>query len=215
MRCGAVVVAAGSGQRFGGPKQFAMLDGRVVAARSIELCRSVADVVVLVAPRDAQEFAHGADQVVEGGDTRSESVRRGLAALPGDVDTVIVHDAARPLATERLFFSVLAELADEEVDAAIPGLEPTDTIKRIVTRDGRRWVVETLDRTELATIQTPQAFRVSSLRRAHAAQAEATDDAALIEAMGGTVVVVAGELENLKLTSPGDLELAERMLERR
>ena len=110
---------------------------------------------------------------------------------------------------------MLAELADEEVDAAIPGLEPTDTIKRIVTRDGRRWVVETLDRTELATIQTPQAFRVSSLRRAHAAQAEATDDAALIEAMGGTVVVVAGELENLKLTSPGDLELAERMLERR
>jgi len=215
MRCGAVVVAAGSGQRFGGPKQFAMLDGRVVAARSIELCRSVADVVVLVAPSDAQELTHGADQVVEGGATRSESVRRGLMALPDDVDTVIVHDAARPLATERLFFAVVAELSDEDVDAAIPGLEPTDTIKRVVARDGRRWVVETLDRTELATIQTPQAFRVKSLRRAHAAHAEATDDAALIEAMGGTVVVVPGELENLKLTSPGDLELAERMMERR
>ena len=85
----------------------------------------------------------------------------------------------------------------------------------MVARDGRRWVVETLDRTELATIQTPQAFRVKSLRRAHAAHAEATDDAALIEAMGGTVVVVPGEQENLKLTSPGDLELAERMMERR
>lgn len=212
MRCGAVVVAAGSGQRFGGLKQFATLGGASIASRSIELCRSVADVVILVAPSDALDQTHGADEVVAGGETRSESVRRGLHALPDEVSVIVIHDAARPLASEELFFSVVAELNDEKVDAAIPGLEPSDTIKRVEVRDGRQWVVETIDRRALASIQTPQAFRASALRAAHHRGGEATDDAALIERAGGTVVVVAGEPDNVKITSPSDLDLAERII---
>ena len=215
MRCGAVVVAAGSGQRFGGAKQFSILRGEVVAARSVALCRSVAEIVVLVVPDGATENTYGADTVVVGGATRSASVRRGLDALPDDVTIIVIHDAARPLATEDLFSSVVEQLLDETVDAAIPGLAPTDTIKRIEERDGRCWVAETIDRTSLATVQTPQAFRARSLRSAHGGDPDATDDAALIEAAGGTVVVVPGEIDNVKITAPGDLELAERILEHR
>jgi 2-C-methyl-D-erythritol 4-phosphate cytidylyltransferase len=209
------VVAAGSGQRFGGPKQFFELDGISVAERSVTLCRSVAEVVVLVTLASSTQESYGADFVVAGGATRSGSVRAGLAVLPEDLDVVVIHDAARPLASERLFFSVVAELANEGVDAAIPGLPLADTIKWIARRDARAIVVETLVRDELVAVQTPQAFRSESLRRAHEQGGEATDDAALIESLGGTVVVVAGEAENFKITQPSDLDAAERIAERR
>lgn len=215
MRCAAIVVAGGSGRRFGGHKQFSALAGISVASRSVSACRAVADEVVLVVPADADGADHGADRVVTGGATRSDSVRAGLAAVDEAVDVVVVHDAARPLATERLFLSVVAELSDESVDAAIPGLPVTDTIKRTVEAAGRRRSVETLVRDELVAVQTPQAFRRSSLVAAHAGRAEATDDAALLEALGLAVVVVPGEEENLKLTSPHDLIAAERIVEAR
>ena len=207
----AIVVAGGSGTRFGGLKQFAQLEGVTVAARSIAACRAVAPTVVLIAPAGTTE-GHGADAVVTGGETRAASVRAGLAALKEDVDVVVVHDAARPLATERLFFSVVAELADERVDGAICAVPVTDTIKRVVEIDGRRRVDTTLERSELVAVQTPQAFRASALRTAHASGAEATDDAALVEALGGLVVVVGGDDENLKLTSPVDLAAATEIL---
>ena len=132
-----------------------------------------------------------------------------------NAEVVVVHDAARPLASERLFLAVVAELADAALDGAIPGLAITDTIKRVIDVEGRRRAIETLDRSELVAVQTPQAFRRSALVAAHAGAPEATDDGALVEALGGAVVVVPGESENLKITSPGDLLLASQMMEGR
>jgi 2-C-methyl-D-erythritol 4-phosphate cytidylyltransferase len=209
------VVAGGSGSRFGGHKQFADLAGVSVAARSVAACRCVADVVVLVAPEGKAVDHHGADTVVVGGRTRSESVRAGLAVLADDVDVVIVHDAARPLASERLFYAVVAELANPDVAGATVATPVVDTIKQVVEVDGRRRVVGTLDRSSLVAVQTPQGFRREVLVAAHADGAEATDDAALVEALGATVVVVDGDLDNLKLTSPSDLLDAERIVELR
>ena len=215
MRCSAIVVAGGSGRRFGGHKQFMSLVGESVAARSVAACRAVADEVILVVPADVEMSDHGADRVVVGGATRSGSVRAGLVAVDPSAEVVVVHDAARPLATERLFLSVVAELSDESIDGAIPGLAVTDTIKRVVEVEGRRRAIETLDRTQLVAVQTPQAFRRTALVAAHAGAPEATDDGALIEALGGAVVVVPGEEENLKITSPSDLLAASRIVEDR
>ncbi len=212
MKCSAIVVAGGSGNRFGGLKQFALLHGESVAARSVTLCRTIADTVVLVVPAGMTDETHGADRVVEGGGNRSMSVRAGLAALDDDVEVVVIHDAARPLASERLFSSVVAELSDESLDGAIVGLPVVDTIKQ-VTRVGERIRVhETIDREQYVTVQTPQAFRAAVLRQAHQQHETATDDAALVEALGGIIVVVPGEDENIKITSPADVVIAEKLL---
>jgi 2-C-methyl-D-erythritol 4-phosphate cytidylyltransferase len=144
---------------------------------------------------------------ITGGATRSESVRRGLDAVPAEADIIVIHDAARPLASAALFDAVIAAVRDG-ADGAIPGVAVTDTVKRV---DGSR-VVETLDRATLVAVQTPQAFKAAALRDAHAAGGEATDDAALVEAAGGTVVVVPGEARNIKITTPADLRVAEALL---
>jgi 2-C-methyl-D-erythritol 4-phosphate cytidylyltransferase len=207
----AVVVAGGRGVRFGGPKQFSVLGDETVAARSVRVSRSVADFVVLVVPDEYDGPGEGADAVVPGGDTRAASVRAGLKALP-DCDVVVVHDAARPLASRRLFAAVV-DAVTAGADAAIPGLRVTDTIKRIANRDGQSIVVGTIDRSELVTVQTPQAFRRDVLERAHHTLSDATDDAALVEAMGGVVVIVSGEVSNLKITDPSDLQRVAAALE--
>jgi 2-C-methyl-D-erythritol 4-phosphate cytidylyltransferase len=194
----AIVVAAGAGTRFGRPKQFELLCGRRVLDWSTAAVGAACDGVVAVLPADRLEPG-----TQPGGATRSESVRAGLAALPDDVEIVVVHDAARPLAGRALFERVIAAVR-AGADAAIPVIPVDDTIKRVV---GER-VTETLDRATLVAVQTPQAFRATALRRAHAGQAEATDDAALIEARGGTVVTVAGDRRNFKLTTPDDLLIA-------
>ncbi|MBW4029215.1 MAG: 2-C-methyl-D-erythritol 4-phosphate cytidylyltransferase [Acidobacteria bacterium] len=211
MTVAAVVVAGGRGVRFGGPKQFSLLAGESVAAHSVRASRSVAHYVVLVVPEGFTATDEGADVVVSGGETRADSVRAGLKALP-DCDVVVVHDAARPLASPRLFAAVVEAIA-KGADAAIPGLSVTDTVKRVVRRNGQSVVTGTLDRSELVTVQTPQAFRRSVLERAHAALDDATDDAALVEAIGGTVVVVVGDSQNVKITEPADLERVARTLE--
>jgi 2-C-methyl-D-erythritol 4-phosphate cytidylyltransferase len=202
----AIVVAGGGGRRFGGPKQFEDLHGRRVLDWSLAAAGAACDGVVPVVPADrlAGEPAPGA---VAGGATRSGSVRAGLAAVPGDAEIVVVHDAARPLAGAELFRRTVAAVRDG-ADAAVPGVPVTDTVKRV--DDGR--VVETVDRSRLVAVQTPQAFRVAVLRRAHAGDPEATDDSALVEAVGGTVVVVEGDPRNLKLTSPDDLLVARALL---
>jgi 2-C-methyl-D-erythritol 4-phosphate cytidylyltransferase len=123
----------------------------------------------------------------------------------GDADVIVVHDAARPLASDALFYAVV-EAVRAGADAAVPGLAITDTVKR-VTHDGSLVIIhETVPRDELMTVQTPQAFSREALTRAHASSNEATDDAALVEAVGGRVVVVPGEVDNIKITSRNDLE---------
>ena len=206
----AVVVAGGSGQRFGLLKQFALLADRPVAEWAVAACRpSSSGVVLVVPPENAKGPDHGADVVVEGGATRSESVRRGLSAVPDDADVIIVHDAARPLASQALFRAVLNAVTMGGADGAIPALAVSDTIKVV---DATRTVTATLDRTALVAVQTPQAFEAALLRRAHAGGTEATDDAALVEALGATVRVVPGDPRNLKITTPADLDTAEHLL---
>lgn len=213
VRVWTIVVAGGSGQRFGAPKQFASLfgDERVID-RSCDVARSCAGRVVVVLPSADQvenwRAARPDDVAVVGGSTRSESVRAGLAAVPADADIVCVHDAARPLATAALFEAVVAAVR-AGADGAVPALPVTDTVK-VVDPSGA--VVSTPDRSTLVTVQTPQAFAASVLRAAHASGAEGTDDAALVEQAGGRVVVVTGESWNHKITDPADLDRARALL---
>ncbi len=209
-RVWAVVVAGGSGRRFGEMKQFALLADRPVVEWAVAACRPSSSGVVLVVPHGAADrVGHGADVVVEGGASRTESVRCGLAAVPEEAEVIIVHDAARPLASDALFRAVIAAVANGGADAAVPGLPLSDTIKVV---DGAQTVTATLDRSALVAVQTPQAFSAGLLRRAHAGGAEATDDAALLEALGATVRVVPGDPRNLKITTPADLGTAERLV---
>ena len=207
----AIVVAAGSGTRFGGPKQYEPLGGKRVLDWSLEAAAAACDGVVLVVPADrAGDPEPLAAAVVPGAETRSGSVRAGLAATPPHAAVIVVHDAARPLATADLFTAAVKAVRDG-ADGAIAAVPITDTVKRVA--DGA--VVETIDRRRLVAVQTPQAFDAALLRRAHAELGEATDDAALVEAAGGTVVVVPGDAHNLKVTNPADLAVAATLLERR
>jgi 2-C-methyl-D-erythritol 4-phosphate cytidylyltransferase len=204
----AIVVAAGSGSRFGGAKQWAPLAGRRVVDWSIDAARSVADGVVLVVPADEVETVAepAVDVVVAGGDTRSASVRAGLAAVPGDAEVVLVHDGARPLAEHDLFRAVVDGVL-AGADAVVPVAQVVDTIT-----DGHGTPV---DRDALRSVQTPQGFRASALRAVHAGQPEATDDATLVVAGGGRLRHVHGDRWNLKITEPDDLVVAEALMEQR
>ncbi|HEY5121286.1 MAG TPA: 2-C-methyl-D-erythritol 4-phosphate cytidylyltransferase [Acidimicrobiales bacterium] len=204
MSVAAVVVAGGQGVRFGGPKQFAQMTGSTVTQRSVQGARSVASLVVLVVPEGYNGNGEGADVVVTGGASRAASVRAGLARCD-DVEIVVVHDAVRPLATPELFAKVVAAVI-AGADAAVPGLAITDTVKRVAPEGSWSVILNTVERDDLVTVQTPQAFRRDVLVRAHESGQEATDDSALVESIGARVVVVAGELENLKITEPGDVE---------
>jgi 2-C-methyl-D-erythritol 4-phosphate cytidylyltransferase len=204
----AIVVAAGSGSRFGAAKQFAPLGRRTVLDRAVAGARDACDGVVVVVGDDAQWEPPDGVRCAPGGATRSDSVRAGLALVPADADVVVVHDAARPLASRALYASVIAAVR-EGADAAIPALPVIDTVKRIA--DGR--VVATVPRADLVLVQTPQAFRTDALRAAHREGGIETDDAALVEAGGGTVAVVPGETRNLKVTVAADLELVQALLD--
>jgi 2-C-methyl-D-erythritol 4-phosphate cytidylyltransferase len=209
-----VIVAAGSSSRFGtgAAKQYEPLAGRRVVDWSIDAARSVSDGLVLVVAEAYSDLPEPAvDAVVLGGPERSDSVRAGLAVVPDSAEVIVVHDAARPLATSALFVAVVGTVG-EGVDGAIPGEPPLDTIKHVGDDHGRTVVVSTLDRANLRAVQTPQAFRASALRRAHAGGGQATDDAALVESVGGTVVVVDGDRANIKITHPADLAYAEHLL---
>ena len=207
-----IVVAAGSGSRFGAPKQFLDLAGVRVIDRSVaEAVRHSEGVVVVVppdpVPNDHDPTATGdvTLRVVTGGASRSASVRRGLAMVPDSAEVIVVHDAARPLVSASVFQAAIAEVRSG-ADAAVPVVPLTDTIRR---RSGGA-----VDRNELVAVQTPQAFRSELLRSAHEGAVEATDDAAVVEAVGGTVVFVDGERRNLKITTPYDLQLAAAWLAR-
>jgi 2-C-methyl-D-erythritol 4-phosphate cytidylyltransferase len=203
-----VVVAGGSGARFGAAKQYERIGvDRVLDLAVRTACACSSGVVVVVPAADVGREATllgPAVAVVAGGATRSESVRAGLAAVPADATVVCVHDAARPFASQELFAAVV-EAVRGGTDGAVPGVPVTDTIKVV---DGTGAVVDTPARDRLVAVQTPQAFRAEALRRAHADGSDGTDDAALVERAGGRVVVVPGEPGNGKITHPDDLRRA-------
>ena len=208
MQSWAIVVAAGSGTRFGTAKQFARLGRGRVIDHAVATARESCDGVVVVLPADVDWDAPAGVRTTVGGATRSDSVRAGLACLPEGVDVVVVHDAARPLASRRLFAAVIGAVVDG-ADGAVPAVAVADTLRRV--EDGR--VVETVAREGLMAVQTPQAFRTSALVHAHERGGVDTDDAALVEAAGGHVAVVEGERRNFKLTLVDDLELAQALVE--
>jgi 2-C-methyl-D-erythritol 4-phosphate cytidylyltransferase len=212
-----IVVAAGSGSRFGAPKQFLDLRGVRVVDRSIATAaRHSAGVVVVtpaepiagVAPIVAPDDSGHDDlqfRVVAGEKTRAGSVRRGLAAVPLDAGIVLVHDGARPLATDEIYSRVI-EAVRAGADAVTPAVPVADSLRR---RGGG-----TVDRREIVAVQTPQGFPADVLRAAHQKGEEASDDVTVVENDGGKVVVVDGDRRNLKLTTPLDLDLAEVFLDR-
>jgi 2-C-methyl-D-erythritol 4-phosphate cytidylyltransferase len=203
-----IVVAGGTGQRFGAPKQFARLAGIAVVDRALAAAREACDSVVVVVPEDTTWRPPDGIPTALAGATRSDSVRAGLAAVDLGADIVVVHDAARPLASRALFAAVVDAIR-AGADAAVPAIPVVDTLKRVV--DGR--VVETVARDGIVAVQTPQAFRAAALRAAHEHRGVDTDDAALVELNGGTVVTVPGEPRNLKVTVAADLELAQALLD--
>ena len=210
----AVIVAAGSGDRFGRPKQFEQLGERRVVDWAIAAAREVCDGVVVVVPPSwpfSEETCTDVDSVVRGGASRSESVRAGLDHVPAEAEVIVVHDAARPGAPAELFRRVTAAIASG-ADAAVPGLAVADTIKTVDDQGADRVVTGTPDRSRLVAVQTPQAFRAEALRVAHVQRGDATDDAALIEHAGGRVVVVEGDPRAHKITAPHDLALVAAFL---
>lgn len=231
-RTAAIVPAAGRGERLGpgAPKALRNLGGQpllVHAVRALSTARSV-DLVVVAAPEEElaavqsllePEIGGTELRVVAGGRTRQESVALALRVLPTEVDVVLVHDAARPLAPDDLADAVVSAVRAGAA-AVVPGIPVADTVKQV---DPAGRVEATLDRSVLRAVQTPQGFQRPVLEAAHAAfaasagddGAAATDDAGLVERLGGTVLVVAGAEEAFKVTRPIDLLLAEAVLARR
>lgn len=226
-----VIAAAGSGRRLGAgePKAFVPLAGRPMVEWSVAACRaasSVRSIVVACPPGHIHELAGSDLGVVDGGATRAESVRNALQAV--GTELVAIHDAARPLVTPNLIEDVVATLiANPEATSAIAATPVADTIKQVSkpsrapfggaeSPKGAHVVESTLDRGRLWAAQTPQVFRVEALREALAGDPEriaaATDEAMLIEAVGGRVLIHPSSPENLKVTTPVDLKLAELLL---
>jgi len=220
----AVIVAAGRGERLGGdrPKAFAKLNGRALLAESLERLEAsdLVDSIVIVAPEGweeptillAEELGAGkVSASVSGGATRTESVRAGVAEVPEEALVVLVHDAARPFLPGDVIERVLAALG-EGWDGAVPALPVADTLKR-AGPDGA--VAETVDRSSLYAVQTPQAFLADVLRKALADDVEdASDCAGLVEAQGGRVKLVEGDRRLVKVTTAEDLAFVESMLAR-
>ncbi len=214
MRVAAILVAAGSGSRFGAavPKQFLPLAGKPVLRHAAEKLAGQVDLLQPVGDASAVEAAlKGLPYlpVVAGGATRQDSVRRGLDALEiAAPDVVLVHDAARPWIPPGTIAALLAAL--EHADGAIPAVSVADTLKRVANG----LISTTVPREGLYRAQTPQAFRYGVLLAAHRSGADsvATDDAALLEAMGKRVAMVSGSDDNIKLTYPEDLPRLERIV---
>ena len=225
-----VLLAGGSGQRFGSLKQFDSLAGVRVIDRAARTAAAACDGVVAVLPADSLATADGqipdATVVVAGGSTRSESVRAGLAAIPSDATVILVHDAARPLATADLFAQVIAQV-QSGVTAVVPAVQVVDTIRVVSSEtagsdsagsdsagsDSAGSDSAVIDRDLLRAVQTPQGFQAALLRRAYDSDCEATDDAGLVQALGARITLIAGERSNLKLTERADRIIAAALLE--
>lgn len=212
----ALIVAAGLGERLGAarPKALVELAGRPLVQWSVDVLSSVGAIEQIVVALPQGVEAPAGTLGIRGGVVRSESVRLALA-VAGSGDPVLVHDAARPLVSAELVQATLAAVEEDGVDCAIAATPVTDTVKQT---GADLTVTQTLDRAGLWSVQTPQVFRREALERAldvdEELLARATDDAWLVERAGGTVVVVPAPPENLKITTPLDLALAEMLLAR-
>ncbi len=202
MEVWAIVVAAGSGTRFGRLKQLDPLGPKRVLDWSVEAMPSPQRTIIVVPADQIETIKLPSHTVVCGGATRSASVRAGLAALPASATHVLIHDGARPLVSPAVVERVVEAL--KIADGAIPVIPVTDTLRR---HDG-----SPVDRSELVAVQTPQGFLVSILLAAHTSGDDATDDAGLVTAAGGVVVHVDGDPRNIKVTVPSDLKVAEALL---
>jgi 2-C-methyl-D-erythritol 4-phosphate cytidylyltransferase len=222
----AIVVAGGSGERFGRPggKQLALVGGVAVVGHAVAAVASAetVDLVVLVChPDRVGEYSKAVDGlaggvaplVVAGGETRRLSVAAGLAAVPDDATVIVVHDGARPLVEPDVVDSAVRMLEDSGADGVVVGHPAYDTMKVV---DERALVCETPDRSTLWVAQTPQVFTADALRRAHRRAAEdgfdGTDDASLVERIGGRVLMHEGPRWNIKVTVPEDLRVVEALL---
>lgn len=228
-RRAAIVVAGGTGDRFGRPggKQLAPLAGLPAVAWSllaIDESLAVGLIVLVCAPGRLSEYRERAVDplslnasvmLAEGGGTRRLSVAAGLAVVPEDVTTILVHDGARPLATADTFSAAIIALEESAIDGVVVGHPSVDTLK--IVEEQR--VLETPDRSRFWAAQTPQVFRAGVLRSAHTMAArddfEGTDDASLVERAGGSVMMLEGPRDNIKLTLPEDAAYAELVLTRR
>ena len=203
----AIIAAAGAGNRLGAdlPKALVKLLDKTLVEHAVTNLAQVAQLIIVTAPAGYEDQFRKilGDQVtvVTGGVLRSDSIRIALATIPNQYEYVLVHDAARSLASADLAKSVIAQLANGE-KAVIPVLEVVDTIKEV---DNQGYVRNTPNRASLRAVQTPQGFVKSTLERAHQASEDATDDAALVEALGVLVKTIAGEECAFKITTKSDL----------
>ena len=216
---GVIIVAGGSGRRMGGalPKQFMMLDNEPILARSINRMHEAlpAAEIVVVLPEEhvelwkniAARFDVARHKIALGGKERFHSVKNGLAALSDEVSIVGIHDAVRPLASKKLIIKLFLEA--ENNTAVIPIVAPIDSY-RIVEGDNSRII----DRSALRMVQTPQVFQAEALRKAYEQPFSTafTDDASVMEAAGHKVTLVEGERENIKITTPSDMLIAEAII---
>ncbi|CAB4587798.1 unannotated protein [freshwater metagenome] len=210
----AIIAAAGMGHRLGAnlPKALVKLLDKTLVEHAVANLSPVCELIIVTAPSgyEAEYSKILGDQVevITGGVLRSDSIRLAISKIPAKYEYVLVHDAARALASTTLASSVLSQLIQGE-QAVVPALNVIDTIKEV---DAKGYVRNTLDRSALKSIQTPQGFTRSVLERAHMASEDATDDAALVEALGIAVKVIAGEDGALKITTPSDLAAGIRLL---
>lgn len=219
---GVIIVAGGSGSRMGSalPKQFLILGGQPVVARTINTFAEAmpSAEIVVVLPEEhialwrniAARFEVAPHRCVAGGKERFDSVKRGLEALSSEVESIAVHDGVRALVSKRCIIRTL--LAADQSQAAIPVVDVVDSYRVLTADEDSRMV----DRKQLRIVQTPQIFDAELLRRAYEQPYNAafTDDASVVEAMGHKITLVEGERTNLKLTTPEDMEYAEWLLSR-
>jgi 2-C-methyl-D-erythritol 4-phosphate cytidylyltransferase/2-C-methyl-D-erythritol 2,4-cyclodiphosphate synthase len=206
----AIIAAAGMGHRIGAdlPKSLIKLIDKTLLEHAVANLAPVAQLLIVTAPvgyeSEYRKLLGDQVEVITGGVLRSDSIRVAIAKIPNNYEYVLVHDAARALASTRLASEVLNQLIQGQ-QAVIPTLEVVDTIKEI---DNQGYVRNTLNRSSLKIVQTPQGFSRSVLERAHQASEDATDEAALVEALGIKVKTIAGEEQAFKITTKSDIQKA-------
>lgn len=221
----ALVPAAGSGERFGGEKskQYVLLFNEPVLIHTLKVLESVDEIssIIVVVPQHdidyAREMILNRDSlkkvgyIVPGGKMRQDSVYQGMQYVPDNTDILVIHDGVRPLVTEKIIKEAI--IYAKEFGCAVCGIPARETIKRI---SHEKFVEATLDRNKIWLIQTPQAFRYAIIKEAYINAFNegiyGTDDSALVERLGYNVKIFMGEFENIKITTPGDLRIAETIL---